>query len=180
MWCTDPPVLLERGEVRRRENEELNVDMAEPGSPQAFPFPSQVSWTKDGEEVEGASSTRVFNYSSIFIGSVEPSDSGVYLLSATNYLLNGSLLRTDSASLTLNVLCECLLKHVIATNIINAVGAGLGGAGSVSVPVLEGESATLVCGTDLHGNPTPTITWTDNTGRLVNIRPLHLCPVTSH
>ena len=42
MWCTDPPVLLERREVRRRENEELNVDMAEPGSPQAYPFPSQV------------------------------------------------------------------------------------------------------------------------------------------
>ena len=105
MWCTDPPVLSERGEVRR-ENQELNVDMAEPGSPQAYPFPSQVSWTKDGVEVEGASPTRVFNYSSIFIGSVEPSDSGVYLLSATNYLLNGSLLRTDSASLTLNVLCE--------------------------------------------------------------------------
>ena len=114
MWCTDPPVLLERGEVRRRENEELNVDMAEPGSPQAYPFPSQVSWTEDGEEVEGASSTRVFNYSSIFIGSVEPSDSGVYLLSATNYLLNGSLLGTDSASLTLNVLCEFVLVYCVA------------------------------------------------------------------
>ena len=113
MWCTDPPVLSERGEVRR-ENEEFNVDMAEPGSPQAFPFPSQVSWTKDGEEVEGASSTRVFNYSSIFISSVEPSDSGVYLLSATNYLLNGSLLRTDSASLTLNVLCEFVLVYCVA------------------------------------------------------------------
>ena len=54
---------------------------------------------------------------------------------------------------------------MIATNKINSVGAGLGGAGSVSVPVLEGEPATLVCGTDLTGNPTPTITWTDNTGR---------------
>ena len=59
-----------------------------------------------------------------------------------------------------------------------SVGAGLGGAGSVSVPVLEGESATLVCGTDLTGNPTPTITWTDNTGRLVNT--LTLTFVSSH
>ena len=103
----DPPVLTGRGEVRKRENEELSMDMAEPGSPLAFPFPSQVSWTKDGEEVVGGSSTRVFNYSSIFIGSVQPSDSGDYVLSATNYQLNGGpLLGSATASLTLNVLCE--------------------------------------------------------------------------
>ena len=95
--------------MRKRENEELSMDMADPDSPPAFPFPSQVSWTKDGEEVEDVSSTRVFNYSSIFIGSVQPSDSGVYLLSATNYQLDGSPLDTDTASLTLNVLCKCLI-----------------------------------------------------------------------
>ena len=94
--------------MRKRENEELSMDMADPDSPLAFPFPSQVSWTKDGEEVEDVSSTRVFNYSSIFIGSVQPSDSGAYLLSATNYQLDGSPLGTDTASLTLNVLCEHL------------------------------------------------------------------------
>ena len=87
------------------------MDMAEPGSPLAFPFPSQVSWTKDGEEVAGGSSTRVFNYSSISIGSVQPSDSGLYVLSATNYQLNGGpLLGNATASLTLNVLCECFIN----------------------------------------------------------------------
>ena len=87
------------------------MDMAEPGSPLAFPFPSQVSWTKDGEEVVGGSSTRVFNYSSIFIDSVQPSDSGDYVLSATNYQLKGGpLLGTATASLTLNVLCEHYYK----------------------------------------------------------------------
>jgi hypothetical protein len=147
-----PPVLTDRGEVRKRENEQLSMDMAEPGSSLAFPFPSQVSWTKDGEEVAGGSSTRVFNYSSIFIGSVQPSDSGLYVLSATNYQLNGGpLLGNATASLTLNVL----------------FGARFSGPGSGTVAVVEGESATLVCGTGLSGNPLPTLTWTDNTGREV-------------
>ena len=35
--------------------------------------------------------------------------------------------------------------------------------------VVEGESATLVCGTGLSGYPFPNITWTDNNGRFVHI-----------
>ena len=111
-FSTDPPVLVDRGEVRKRENEELSMDMADPDSPLAFPFPSQVSWTKDGEEVEDVSSIRVFNYSSILIGSVQFSDSGVYLLSAINYQLDGSALGIDTASLTLDVIGECSAKDL--------------------------------------------------------------------
>ena len=111
IYSTDPPVLLDAGEVNLRENEELRLDMANPDSSPAYPIPSQVSWT------------RVFNYSSIFIGSVEPSDSGVYQLSVTSYLLNGSLFQSDSASLTLNVLCESLYINsiVCATYIHDSV-----------------------------------------------------------
>ena len=47
------------------------------------------------------------------------------------------------------------------------VGAGLVGADSESVAVLEGDSVTLVCGTDLTGNPIPTVVWRDNNGRSV-------------
>ena len=98
-------MLLDQGEVVRRENEELSLDMRDPDSPQAFPFPSLVEWTRDGGEV--VSSSENINYSSIFIGSVEPSDAGQYTLTATNYQLDGvTLVGSDSASLTLNVLCE--------------------------------------------------------------------------
>ena len=99
-------MLSDVGEVNLRENEELRLDMADPDSSPAYPIPSQVSWTKDGEEIGSVLPTRFFNYSSIFIGSVEPSDSGVYQLSVTSYFLNGSLFQSDSASLTLNVLRE--------------------------------------------------------------------------
>ena len=44
-------------------------------------------------------------------------------------------------------------------------GARFSGPGSETVAVVEGESATLVCGTGLSGNPLPTLTWTDNNGR---------------
>ena len=101
-------MLLDQGEVVRRENEELSLNMRDPDSPPAFPFPSLVEWTRDGGEVVSSSENRVFNYSSIFIGSVEPSDAGQYTLTATNYQLDdgGTLVGSDSASLTLNVLCE--------------------------------------------------------------------------
>ena len=100
-------MLLDQGEVVRRENEELSLDMRDPDSPPAFPFPSLVEWTRDGGEVVSSSENRVFNYSSIFIVSVEPSDAGQYTLTATNYQLDGvTLIDCDSASLTLNVLCE--------------------------------------------------------------------------
>ena len=120
---TDPPVLLDRVEVKLRENEELKMDMANPDSSPAYPIPSQVSWTKDGEEIGSVLPTRVFNYSSIFIGSVEPSDSGVYQLSVTSYFLNGSLFQSDSAYLTLNVLCESVYINsiVCATYIHDSV-----------------------------------------------------------
>ena len=51
---------------------------------------------------------------------------------------------------------------------VRVVGAGLTiPVGSESVVVLEGDSVTLVCGTDLTGNPIPNITWTDNNGRYI-------------
>ena len=107
LLLTDPPVLLDQGEVVIRENEELSLDMRDPDSPPAFPFPSQYMWTRQNDSMEN----RVFNYSSIFIGSVEPSDAGTYTLTATNYELDGvTLLGTDSASITLSVLCEWLLS----------------------------------------------------------------------
>ena len=53
----------------------------------------------------------------------------------------------------------CLHIHCLT---LQTVGAGFGGEGSEVVVVLEGEVATLVCGTDLTGNPIPNVTWTNN------------------
>ena len=46
---------------------------------------------------------------------------------------------------------------------VSAVGAGLSG-GSGSQEALEGDSITLLCGTQLTGNPLPVVAWTDNNG----------------
>ena len=45
----------------------------------------------------------------------------------------------------------------------STVEAGLGGSAD-PVAVLEGDPVTLVCGTDLTGNPIPIVQWTDNNG----------------
>ena len=99
---------MDQGEVAVIENEKLSLDMRDPGRPTAFPFPSQVVWTRDGNEVLTSSENRVFNYSSIFIGSVETSDAGHYTLTASNYLPDDGAtpFGTDNASLILNVFCE--------------------------------------------------------------------------
>ena len=47
------------------------------------------------------------------------------------------------------------------------VGASFEGQGSGTVAVVEGETAILVCGTGLMGNPLPTISWTENKERSV-------------
>ena len=62
-------------------------------------------------------------------------------------------------------LCSCSRnkKYIL----LYTVGAGLSGAGSGTVAVLEGDSATLVCGTDLTGNPIPSVSWRDNNDRSV-------------
>ena len=45
----------------------------------------------------------------------------------------------------------------------STVEAGLGGSAD-PVAVLEGDPVTLVCGTDLTGNPIPLVQWTANNG----------------
>ena len=103
-----PPVLSEGGEETKRENERLILDLSDPASPPAFPFPSQFMWSRqDGVELVNVTDTRVFSYPIIDIGSVLSSDSGLYTLSATNYQLDGvTPVGSDTASFTLNVLCE--------------------------------------------------------------------------
>ena len=101
-------MLLDGGEETKRENERLILDLSDPASPPAFPFPSQFMWSRqDGVELVNVTDTRVFSYPSIDIGSVLSSDTGLYTLSATNYQLDGvTPVGSDTASFTLNVLCE--------------------------------------------------------------------------
>ena len=96
-----PPRLSDRRIITKRENEELSLVMSKPGSSLAFPFPN-FTWTgPDGAELVN-STGREYGYPSIFIGSVQPPDTGNYTLTATND--HG----TASASFSLNVLCEYL------------------------------------------------------------------------
>ena len=43
--------------------------------------------------------------------------------------------------------------------------------GDIQRAVLEGGDVTLVCGSSVAGNPTPTISWTDNNGTTVSDGP---------
>ncbi len=72
----------------------------------AFPLP-EVEWTKDGQSIS-SSSGRVFGYPSLTISSVARSDSGVYSLSAMNFVLDEPLrqIGNDTGSFTLDVLCK--------------------------------------------------------------------------
>ena len=117
-----PPILSDRGNITRRENEQLSLDISDPGSHPAFPFPSDVTWRRDGVELMNMSDTRVFGYPSIFIGSVLQSDAGPYTLTATNYQLDGvTPVGTGSGSFTLNVLCEYLSQCRVCSKMFCAM-----------------------------------------------------------
>ena len=80
---------------------DLRLVMSEPETSLAFPFPN-FTWTgQDGVELVN-STGREYGYPSIFIGSVQPPDTGNYTLTATNDQ------GTASASFFLDVLCEYL------------------------------------------------------------------------
>ena len=83
------------------------LDLSE-GNPPAFPFPSSFMWSRDGGgELVNETGQREYNYPSVFIKSVQPSDSGNYTLTATNYLPDGvTVVGTDTGSFFLDVLCE--------------------------------------------------------------------------
>ena len=105
--------MADLGEVRRRENQEFSLDLSEPGSPPAFPFPS-FSWSRDGQSLSNATATRQYGYPSIFIGSVQPSDAGNYTLSAMNYASDETTpVGSDVGSFTLNVLCKFSWGHLV-------------------------------------------------------------------
>ena len=49
-----------------------------------------------------------------------------------------------------------------------SVPAQIEGSGDTQGVIFEGGDITLVCGTSVDGNPTPTISWTDNNGTTVS------------
>jgi len=49
-----------------------------------------------------------------------------------------------------------------------SVPAQIDGPGDTQRVILEGSDITLVCGNRVIGNPTPTISWTDNNGTTVS------------
>ena len=112
--------MSKRGEETRRQNEGLILDLSDPASPPAFPFPSQFMWSRqDGVELVNVTDTRVFSYPSIDIGSVLSSDTGLYTLSATNYQLDGvTPVGSSTASFNLNVLCEFIVIFTLMNVVI--------------------------------------------------------------
>jgi len=52
--------------------------------------------------------------------------------------------------------------------VLCSVPAQIDGPGDTQCVILEGGDITLVCGNSAIGNPTPTISWTDNSGTTVS------------
>ena len=62
---------------------------------------------------------------------------------------------------------DCTLKHVYEIKIIGLValdGPELTEPTSTSSTAVQGDDITLMCGTELKGNPVPFVRWISNTG----------------
>ena len=78
------------------------VELSE--GPAAYPQPTLFNWTKDGQTFNNPT----LNYSSVTFSPLRRTDSGNYLVSATNYILgsNTDQVGNDTGSFYLNVICE--------------------------------------------------------------------------
>jgi hypothetical protein len=72
------------------------------------PYPATVEWFQNGEGPLQNDSRRTFGFPTLTISRVDVSDSGMYILRATNYIPGDppELLGIGSGSFTLDVLCE--------------------------------------------------------------------------
>lgn len=88
------------------EGEAVSVDLSA-GHIQAFPFPREFEWRRNGVTLIN-SSRMEFGYPQLNITSVTREDSGLYTLTATNTRLSDpqEVVGTDNGSIQLQVYCE--------------------------------------------------------------------------
>ena len=76
--------------------------------PAAFPEPTLFSWSKDGQPL--SATELALTYSSVTIDTVRRADAGNYTITATNFVLPGSLVANqvsnDTGSFYLDVICK--------------------------------------------------------------------------
>ena len=86
---------------------EINVS----DSMEAFPFPREYQWTRNGVVLHNTSAA-VFGYPAISFLNVSRSDSDQYVLTATNYRLDypAQKLGTGVGSVHVNVLCKMVIR----------------------------------------------------------------------
>ncbi len=95
-------------------NGSLGIEQQQP-----FPFPSSFTWSRDGDPLLNISANVSFGYPELSLNPVSRTDSGLYTLTASNYLLDNDsvLIGNGTGSFTLNVLCKFL-----GTCVSSAVG----------------------------------------------------------
>ena len=98
--------VLDSIQVTIVEGMSLSVDLSE-GNIEAFPYPSQFQWTKDGAATSNTSRV-MYGYPSLVFDLVCRDDLGNYTLSATNSRLGDPqrIIGTGSGEFSLNVLCK--------------------------------------------------------------------------
>lgn len=92
-------------------------------SPVAFPEPTLFNWSKNGQAFNDPSLT----YSSVTFTPLRRSDTGNYMVSATNYILGSSTeqVGNDTGSFFLNVICT-LGDFVVAYDYTDSVYIQMG------------------------------------------------------
>ena len=85
------------------EEDTLNVPVELSRSPAAFPEPTLFSWNKDGQAFTSPSLT----YSRVTFTPLGRSDTGNYVVSATNFIIDSNIeqVGSDIGSFFLNVIC---------------------------------------------------------------------------
>ena len=114
-----------------------------------------------------------YNHPNLTLSGLSESNSGSYVLTAQNSRSNGIFLGTSHGTFTLNVQCKCALQFntpfVFIVLIALYIAAPVITAGGSQVVAVQGQPfpVSLKCGTNLRGNPFPTVQWKSSNGTVV-------------
>ena len=111
-----PPNLRDNLMYRIVENT-LNVPVDLSQYPPPFPEPRNFTWTRNTVTLSNPTLT----HSSITFPSVRRSDTGNYVVSATNFVLDNERVQigSDTGSFTLDVICKTMFADLLGNTLIS-------------------------------------------------------------
>ncbi|KAL5500380.1 hypothetical protein EMCRGX_G011932 [Ephydatia muelleri] len=143
------PMLKTVGTVNGLKDGSVTFQIADTLSPPPYPNPTPTAIAGNGTLTLNQIQ---YNHPNVTLSSLTESNSGSYVLTAENFRFNGMFLGASNGTFALNVQFAPVIT-----------------AGRSQVAAVQGQPfpVSLQCGTNLRGNPFPSVQWKSSNGTVV-------------